>query len=96
MPVCQTFFKFSHHLIEHFHKIDISHLQSQISGACFGSFHHIFCKTFQSVSFCVQDFQIFQDFRICKIFSFQKIYVIDDGSQWCFQIMRNIGNKFCF
>ena len=44
----------------------------------------------------IQNFKIIENFRISEIFSFQKIHIIDDGSQWRFQVVGNIGDQLCF
>ena len=48
-------FKFSDHLLHHFHKINIIHLQLNVSGACLGCLYHILCEHLQSLGFLIQD-----------------------------------------
>ena len=88
-------FKFSDHLLHHFHKINIIHLQFDVSCACLGCLYHILCEHLQSLGFLIQDAKIFLYFRICRVLTFHQIYIINNGSQRCFQIMGNICDQLC-
>ena len=96
MSVFHSFFKFAHHLVKHFHKVQFRHFQGEISGTGFGSFDYIFGQTFQTMCLRIQNLKIFQCFRIFEVQPFQQINVIDDGSQRRFQIMGDIGDQFGF
>ena len=79
--------------MEHFYEIKIIHVQCQISGAGLGGFYNILCEYLQPGCLGFQNIQIFQDFRICKILTFQKINVADNGSQRGLQIVGNVGDQ---
>ena len=88
-------FEFPDHLIDQLHKIQFCHFQCDISGTCLGCLYDIFCKNLQSLCLIFQNFQIPPDLGIFRIFPFEKIYIVDDRSQRCLYIMRNIRNQFC-
>ena len=75
MVFFETLLELSDYLMEHFYEIKIIHVQCQISGAGLGGFYNILCEYLQPGCLGFQNIQIFQDFRICKILTFQKINV---------------------
>ena len=96
MVFFETLLELSDYLMEHFYEIKIIHVQCQISGAGLGGFYHILCEYFQPGCLGFQNIQIFQNLRICKILTFQKINVADNGSQRGLQIVGNVGDQLGF
>ena len=71
-------FEFTDHLMYQFNKIQICHFQCNIAGTGFRCFYNILSQYFKSLCLVFQHFQISPDLRIFRIFTLQKIYIIDD------------------
>jgi len=89
-------FEFTVRLVNQFNKVQPANLQLHISRAGFGGLYQIFRQIFQTEGFLFQHIQITQDFLILNMFPLNQIYIINNRSQRCLDVMGDIGDQVGF
>ena len=90
----QFFFIFPHSLLYQFHNVCACQRTMDVASGCFGGFHQVFRQFFQTAGLAVQHFDINGSLS-GQFFFFQQIHIVDDGCQWCFDVVGYVGDELC-
>ena len=89
----KPFDKFTTGLHKQFFHINPTDIQHNIARTGPRCLHQIFRQLFEPLGFLIQHNQILIGFFIVQILPFQKVYIVDNRSKRCLQIVGHIGDQ---